>query len=309
MAVGAALSLIGTAAGSNNNSATYGLGGSQLRSSGSQLAGVIPYNNLPTDRKATTNDYGYAIARSIFDPSGIFMKGKKKKGKTIPLPVWEESPYYASSMADMASLYSQLISGDLPDFYSSLGQSNSPEYQAMMGVVNKNTQKAVEENLVRRGISRGGIGGSSIAQAMADVGAQYGYQDYLQSQSEKAGLLSLGTNLMNTVNSSAINWTQMKNAFNLDTTKLALGMDSQAFAQAAANSQANSQGVGSMIGAIGSLIGLFGGSGSSGSNSSGSLSELSNFDTSLADSAAKSYSGSSYSDWASQYFNMNRGAA
>lgn len=290
MAVGAIVGAASSVVGSNNNKETYGLKGSELNSSGSQLAGVIPYNNLPTDRKATTNDYGYAVARSILDPSGIFMKGKKKKGKTIEIPEYYLDPYYQQTQDQLYSTGSGLVSGNVNDYYKAIGDTGSPEFEAMLGLGTRDIQKAGIEAMARTGV-RGARGASGIAKAVGDYETQNRYADYARALQGKEFLLGTGLNTLQSVRSGALTQSEMLNNYNFQKINAQMGLQNMANAAASAGGSS----MGSLAATAANLYGAFSANkGSAGGTAGAGSTDVGNVSTELGDYSATKYGGASY---------------
>jgi hypothetical protein len=217
----------------------------------------------------------------------------------ITSPEWYEDPLYQQTQDQLYSYgtdilsgntpstlktLSGLIEGDIPDYYKAIGETGSTEFNNMLALTVKNTANAVNEDLVRRGVSRGGVGASVTSKAMADKTAELSYADYTRALEGKQSLLnlgvqaneyinSLGVSTLSGVGSSAADMTNQKNTFNLGVSNLELSLASQnaqiaefnAKAKAAEEAQANalwSQILSSSIGALGSVGGAVLGSSS-----------------------------------------------
>lgn len=168
---------------------------------------------------------------------GSLFGGGSSKVSEVAMPEFYTDEYFTKTQSNLYDYGSNILSGNLNDFYSSLGQSNSQEFQDMLAMVNRDTAKAVNENLVRRGISRSGVGLSSTAKAAADASTSARYSDYLQSKNEKMNLLGTGLNTLQGVGSNALQYGTSKNQFNTNITNLKM---QQAAAQDAADAEENS---------------------------------------------------------------------
>jgi hypothetical protein len=148
--------------------------------------------------------------------------GGEEEASSVQIPKYESDPYYQKSQDTSYQFGTDILAGKLPDFYSSLGKTGSPEFNNMLEMINRDTAKSVNENLVRRNISRGGVGLSTIAKATADTGKTLRWSDFLRAQGEKAGLLTTGLNTVAGVRSGALSEEQIKNQFSLGATGLSL---------------------------------------------------------------------------------------
>ncbi len=146
--------------------------------------------------------------------SDLFGGGDSEVSK-VELPTWEQDPLYQSSQDILFPFASDLLKGIVPDYYKAIGETGSSEFENMLGLVNRDTSKAVNENLAKRGISRGGLGASIAAKSAADVNTKLRWSDFERALTGKQSLLNLGVNTMSGVRDSALNITGMKNNFNL----------------------------------------------------------------------------------------------
>jgi len=175
--------------------------------------------------------------------------GGDSEAENVAMPAWYEDPYYQKTQDKLFGYGTDILEGNLPDFYSSLGRTGSPAFKEMLALVNRDTARAVNENLVRRNITRGGVGVSSIAKATADVGSKLRFEDFLRANREKAGLLTTGLNTVSGVRSAALDITGKRNQFNLGRTELELGRAGMMDEAEAAQNQMWSDILSSAIGA------------------------------------------------------------
>lgn len=161
----------------------------------------------------------------------------KSTSVDLKLPDWFEDPLYQKTQSRLEPFGSNLLEGKLPDFYSSLGKTGTPEFENILSLINRDTSTAINENLVRRNISRGGIGANVLATTMADVGKKLRWEDFLRGQDEKKWLMGQGLETLSGVRSSALDITGQKNQFNISRSGLALQMQ-QFNAQQAAQEKA-----------------------------------------------------------------------
>lgn len=174
------------------------------------------------------------ICHILYFFTRIFPKGRRgdifgggdSNVSDIEMPEWYTDPLYTSSQDYLNTYGTNILEGKLPSFYSSLGQTGSDAFKAKLAQTNRDTAIAVNENLVRRGISRSGVGLSTTAKQVANNSTNYNWADYLQAQTEKASLLNTGLNTLSGVRSSALTNQSSKNQFNLGVTGLELNQAS-----------------------------------------------------------------------------------
>lgn len=177
----------------------------------------------------------------------------KKTTVDIKLPDWYEDPLYQKTQSRLEPFGSNLLEGKLPDFYSTLGKTSTPEFENILSLINRDTSLAINENLVRRNISRGGVGQNLLATTMADVGTKLRWEDFLRGQDEKKWLMGTGLDTLSGVRSSALDITGQRNQFNISRTGLDLQAQQfnaqQAAAEKAAKNKMWSDIISSTIGA------------------------------------------------------------
>ncbi len=172
---------------------------------------------------------------------------------SVTKPDWYEDPLYQKTQDQLYSYGSDILSGntpstlktlsgliegEIPDYYKAIGETGSAEFNNMLALTTKNTANAVNEDLVRRGVSRGGIGASVTSKAMADKTAELSYADYERALTGKQALLSLGVqgseyinslgvDTLSGVRSGALDLTGTKNQFGLNLANLDLSVASK----------------------------------------------------------------------------------
>ncbi len=215
---------------------------------------------------------------SAYASSRAASKDKLDPGR---VPEWWEDPYYKSSQEKLSSFGGGLLEGKLPDFYSSLGKTKSPEFNDMLRLINRDTAAAINENMVRRNISRGGVGANLLATTMADTNTKMRWQDLLNANQEKMGLMNTGVNTLSGVRGAALDMTGQKNQFNINQANMNLMIDQYNAKAKAAKEMMWANIISSVIG--GATSGYMAGKGlgsaqTSNSNSSGNNGSFANRD-------------------------------
>lgn len=168
---------------------------------------------------------------------------------------FKEDAYYRKSQNILYPFGTNILEGKLPDFYSSLGKTGGTEFENMLALINRDTAKAVNENLVRRNISRGGVGLSTIAKATADTGIKLRWTDFLRAQGEKQWLMGTGLETIGGVRSAALNQQGQTNQWTLSQKELDM---KQAAIDAEEETNKNSLWQGILSSAIGAIGGIYG---------------------------------------------------
>lgn len=178
----------------------------------------------------------------------------------LDIPDFVRDPLFESSQEKLSGVGRGILAGDLPDFYASLGKTGSPEFESMLKMINRDTARAVSENLVRRNIARGGLGASVTAKAMADVGTTLRWSDFLRASREKVGLLETGLKTVSGVRGAAAGIGGQENVYNVQRAQLDLkAQEIQAKLEAAKEAAKNKMWtdiISSGIGAAGMAFGL-----------------------------------------------------
>ncbi len=179
-----------------------------------------------------------------------------KKAIDIKIPDFYTDPLFQSSQNTLNTFGQDLLGGRLPDFYSSLGKTDTPEFNNLLSLINRDTARAVNENLVRRNITRGGVGLSTIAKTMSDVGTKLRWEDFTRAQGEKQWLMGTGLNTVAGVGSNALNYGGQQNTYNLNKSQLEIAMaEANAKAKQAKNDMWQKI-ISSTIGTIGTIGGF-----------------------------------------------------
>lgn len=144
---------------------------------------------------------------------------------SLNLPDFIKDPKFQEAQDISLSTGKGILSGDLPEFFQGLGQTGSQQFQDMLALINRETTTGVQENLVRRGISRSGVGTSSIARAVADSTTKTSFADFLKASGEKENLLGTGLETISGVRSAGLEFAGQENQFGLKGAELQLGAD------------------------------------------------------------------------------------
>lgn len=186
------------------------------------------------------------------------MSGKSKSSPEVKIPAWYEDPYYGKTQEQLYGLGTNLISGNIPDYYKSIGEAGGKEFEDMFSLLKGDVEKSVTADLAKRGV-RGGLGAGVIAKSVGDLGRQLRYADFERVLTGKQNLLTLGTNTLGGVRSSALDITGARNNFNLNTSKMQYESD---LAKKQAEDAMWMTILSSGIGALGTVAGgIFGGPG------------------------------------------------
>lgn len=170
----------------------------------------------------------------------------------IKLPDFYEDPYYGKTQDLLYGLGSGLLEGNVPDYYSAIGESGSDEFEAVLQAAIGDVQKAGMESAARLG-QRGGSVAESISENVGNLTAQLRYQDLLNAIAGKKYLLSTGINTTGGVRSSALDYMNLKNQFELAKVGLSMDLDRYSHAYDLAESQQLADTVSSGIGSIANL--------------------------------------------------------
>ena len=103
------------------------------------------------------------------------------------LPEFNRSEQFSDVQKQLGKIGKDFLKWEPSESLAAIGESGGAEFQKMLASVTANTMRAVGENQAGRGV-RGGLGGVQTAQAVGDVGAQLGYQDYARAMQGRQAL-------------------------------------------------------------------------------------------------------------------------
>lgn len=146
------------------------------------------------------------------------------KKLSLNLPPFYSDPLYQKTQDILFPFGEDLLAGQPNEYYAPIGETGSPEFENMLALTNRDTSKAVSENLVRRGISRGGLGLSIAAKTAADTSTKLRWEDYLRAMTGKEFLLSTGSNMLSNVLQGALSMGGQKNQYNISKAELSLAV-------------------------------------------------------------------------------------
>jgi len=136
------------------------------------------------------------------------------KKLSLNLPPFYKDPLYQKTQDILFPFGSDLLAGKPNDYYKPIGESGGAEFEKMLALTTRDMSKAVSENLVRRGISRSGLGANVVAKTAADVSTKLRWEDYSRALAGKEFLMNSGLNTLSTVQGGALNITGQKNDYN-----------------------------------------------------------------------------------------------
>jgi len=200
--------------------------------------------------------------------SGLFGGGKSKY-EDVKIPDYTEDPFYQKAQDPLFKTGLGLLEGKPSPYYAPIGEMGGSQFEGMLGLLKRDVSKGVDEDLIRRGIGRGGIGATAKARAIGDISTQMRYSDYERALTGRGNLLETGANIMSGVRGGALSREGIRNPFELQRTGLDMqkagALDSFQAAQDAKMSGLIKGAVGLaapfvMPGIGAGLSGLFGGS-------------------------------------------------
>jgi hypothetical protein len=142
----------------------------------------------------------------------------------IDMPSYVSSPYYKESQDVLSGLGKNILSGNVPEYFRGIGEAGGIDFQNMLNLTNRDVARGVNEDIVRRGVSRGGVGTSAIAKAISDSSIKARFEDYSRSMEGRKALLGAGIDIMGGTRSAGLTETNMQNLFGLDTAKMGIGI-------------------------------------------------------------------------------------
>ena len=210
--------------------------------------------------------------------------GGSSKFEDVKIPDYQEDKYYESSQAPLQKTGLSLLEGKPNDYFKPIGEYGGQEFENVLGLLKRDVSTGVNEDLVRRGVGRGGIGATAQARAIGDISTKTRYADYERAMAGRQNLLNTGADILGGVRSGALNREGIRNPFELQRTGLDMQKAGALDAFQTAKDNKLSDLIGGAIGlaapfvmpGIGSALGgLFGGAGGGlGASSIGSSSLL-----------------------------------
>ena len=140
----------------------------------------------------------------------------------VSIPSFYEDPYYGKSQKKLFNFGSKGLEGEFPDYYKIIGEYDSKQFEDLLGLVQRDTARSVDEQLVRQNISRSGLGASVLAKTMGDVTKQARYADFMRAIEGRKGLLNTSVGTVEGVRAGALTNQGQRNQFNLGATGLRL---------------------------------------------------------------------------------------
>ena len=204
--------------------------------------------------------------RVIFDKRGLFgfIKnlfggGDKPQGRELKLPDFSVDPNIEKAQSDLLSIGKRLSSGDVPGFLSPLTSTGSKEFEDFLSLTNRDITKLVEESAARRGRARGGGVTEQLATSLAENTSKLRFADYTRALGGKESLFKTGLELLTGVRGAGLTNQAQKNQFALGRSNIEAGNIADLNKIAAETSISESEGIGSLIGAIPDIANIVGG--------------------------------------------------
>jgi len=154
--------------------------------------------------------------------SGLF-GGGSSKFEDVKIPDYQEDKYYESSQAPLQKTGLSLLQGKPNDYFKPIGEYGGQEFENVLGLLKRDVSTGVNEDLVRRGVGRGGIGATAQARAVGDISTKTRYADYERAMAGRQNLLTTGADILGGVRGGALQREGIRNPFELGRTKLEMG--------------------------------------------------------------------------------------
>ena len=148
---------------------------------------------------------------------------KSAKSLAGNVPDLYEDPYYKKTQEKLYDTGSDLLRGKPNDYYKQIGEYGGQEFENVLGLLKRDVSTGVNEDLVRRGVGRGGIGATAKARAIGDISTKTRYADYERAMAGRGQFLDIGSKMLSDVRGGATNEEQIRNRFAIGATDSALG--------------------------------------------------------------------------------------
>ena len=192
----------------------------------------------------------YSAVKGAVGGKGGNGGGGGRGGYGIEVPAFQADQYYKPSQDYLFDYGRNTLDGNINDYYKPIGESGGPEFQKFMANVVRDTSVSTDEDLVRRGVSRGGLGAALTAKNVSDVSAKYGYADYGRALAGRQGLLTLGTGITEGVRSAGLTNQEQMNSYALKKAELEQGIAVQDYNLSSGSNEIQSKANGSWLDSI-----------------------------------------------------------
>ena len=174
--------------------------------------------NIPDYKK---DPYYLKTQQQLYPAGQEWLKGEVAG---FDMPQYQQSPYYAGMQKQLAGVSSDLLSGKVPEWLRETTTPGGGAFEQYMGMVGRDVTRGVQEDIAKRGVTRGGIGTTAIAKTMADVGTKYRWEDLLRTQQNRLGLFGAGIETAGGVRTAGLTEAGQANIFGLESAKMQIGI-------------------------------------------------------------------------------------
>ena len=179
----------------------------------------------------------------------------------VDLPGWYEDEYYKPTQDYLFPYGKGLLEGDIPEYFRPIGERGGREFEDMLGMVKRDISRGIDEDLVRRNVSRGGVGTQVKGQAFADASTKARYDDFLRAMRGREMFLGTGLKTVSGVRGAGLQYQGQRNTFNINRAKLQMADEHFQKKMDYQKKQASDRAWGSMLssglGALGTVAGMF----------------------------------------------------
>ena len=166
-----------------------------------------------------------------FGGSGLFSGGDDDgPAFNFNKPEFDINPDFPELQDELKGRSRDILSGDLPDFYKPIAEFGGDFFAGLLkdieGDIRGETTTAVNEDLSRRGVTRGGVGTAAIAMGTAekvgDISRELRVGDYERALGARGDLFGIGMSGLQDVRTKALEETGVRNQFELGASELEL---------------------------------------------------------------------------------------
>jgi len=196
-----------------------------------------------------------AISSATTIGMGIYSE-MNKPGPVVPKEIpFTEDPFVGQTQDRLYGLGTGILEGKTPESFSDIGKMGSPQFENMLSLMKKDVTTGVQEDIVRRGVSRGGVGAAATAKAVGEQSTKMRFADMLQAIEGQKFLLGTGVSALSGVRGAALTNQGMLNKLNV--TQAGFGLEQQKIedAKEAQRNAALSEIISSVVGTAGTVGG------------------------------------------------------
>lgn len=122
----------------------------------------------------------------------------------VPAGIPTDPDYYGKTQEKLYGAGAGILEGNLPDYYKDIGTMGGQSFEDMLNLTKADVSRSINEDIIRRGVSRGGLGASLTARKMGDISIAAREAERLRALTAKQDLLKTGLSTLSDVRGGAL---------------------------------------------------------------------------------------------------------